>query len=501
MSSFLSELGGITAGVGAEGLAFAAGFAAGHALHPEATLIAQDAWHGAQLLRLDPTTAAEAAAENYAAYGDMQNEATYSGLDSTRFAYLYDVTLTGPGMGELLTMIRRKTIKGADFAHGLRKAKFESRWDAALADLANVYIGIGDIATAIVRGAVPAPSWVPVAPPTTTDRVPRFPVTNIDPIKLAAKLGYSEDMLRIMTARSGLSLAPILATQANFRGVLTDNDWLLAIAEGDLRTEWADTLREASRQILTAGEYTELELRGWYDTATRRKNTAKHGMSDADSDLLFKVLGRPMNHRQVFQAERRGGVYDGPLTDIEPAFLKSLRESNIRPEWYNLEWFYRFTQPGFFAIRQWIKDGHDPAWARTKLMYEGWEVGDIDKVITAYAPSGTATATDQHVTKAATQLWTQTHKSYIEGKTPQADVTAALTALAIDPASQTQIIDYWNLERGLIRKELTAKQIVKALGSGLVNPATGAPWTTPDAEAAIMQLGYDQADAQTLIQE
>src|SRR5207302_11322423 len=121
--------------------------------------------------------------------------------------------------------------------------------------------GIGDIAYGVVRGLLPPPAYVPVAPPTSGDYVPRFPVVNIDPEQRAAAQGFDKKMLQLMVGRSGLSMAPIMAAQALFRsnaaatisglpdipGVapfirkpyVGPNDYLLAIAEGDLRTEWA----------------------------------------------------------------------------------------------------------------------------------------------------------------------------------------------------------------------------------------------------------------------
>ena len=61
--------------------------------------------------------------------------------------------------------------------------------------------------------------------------------------------------------------------------------------------------------------------------------------------------------------------------------------------------------------------------------------------------------------------------------------------------SDTRVID------GEVKRVRIAKQIVKALGEGVTNPATGQPWTVADATAALMARGYSQADATVLIQE
>ncbi len=411
------------------------------------------------------------------------------------------MTLTAPGTGELLNMLRRGTINPGNFTHGLRKARLEPMWDAALAQLAVQYIGLGDIATAIVRGAVPAPSWVPVPPPTTTDKVPRFPVTNIDPIALAAKLGYDEDMLRIMTARSGLSLAPILATQALFRGALSDNDWLLAIAEGDLRTEWAQTLKEAARAIPSPSEYAESWLRGWRTQAEAEAGAALHGMTPGHLGLLYELKGRPVTFHEITTGLARGGTYPSQYTDIPEPYRKSAQESDIRPEWASLHYHNRYTYPSAFVLRTLAQAGDLGGQQAVEqvLLEIGWKPSFATQVSTAW--TGGVAAGDSHVAKAQTQLWATTHKSYVAREIDNPTATTAIEAAGVAPASVPAVLNLWNEERNLIRKQLSPAQIKKALATSTTNPATGVAWTEAEAIAALLARGYDQADATVLLTE
>jgi hypothetical protein len=500
VSEFLGELGGLTAGVGAEGLAFAAGFAASYALQPAAVTIRQDAWNGAPVLRLDPIIAADAAAQDITALSTMQDEASYSGYDATRFQYLYESVLTAPGMGELLNMLRRGTINTGNFEHGLAKARLEPMWTTPLEDLANVYIGIGDIAYGIVRGIFPAPSYVPVPPPTGGTSVPRFPQVNIDPEALAAKLGYSAEMLQAMVGRSGLSMAPGLAAQALFRGLINEDDFLLAIAEGDLRTEWATSVRDATRQILTASEYAELQLRGFSTEAERRTNTAKHGMSQDDSDLLYNVLGRAISVHQITTGEARGGTYNGDTSGIPEAYLTALERGNIRPEYYSLAYANRYTIPSYFVLRALLQAGAITV-AQGQQYFEdlGWPP-DLAEAAAAIYGTTTTAAADPNVKKAQTQLWTATHRAYVADEITDAEATSALTSAGVASGSTGQILNLWQAERGLIRKQLTPAQIKKAVSEGVTNPATGAAWTTADGLAALIARGYSANDANTFLE-
>jgi hypothetical protein len=308
-------------------------------------------------------------------------------------------------------------------------------------------------------------------------------------------------MLRIMTARSGLSLAPILATQALFRGALTDNDWLLAIAEGDLRTEWDETLKAAARQILTAGEYAELQLRGYYDRTTRLTHTRKHGMSDADSDLLYDVQGRGLSLHGAFISERRGGVFNGPTDQIPDWAMFQLQRGNLRPEVYNLAWAGRETYPSAFVLRSLLQGGViTAAQGEQYFLHLGWPA-ELSKQVADHYGAATVTAADPHVTKAQNQLWTTLHRSYVAGDTDTQTATATLSTLGVPASSSAGVLALWDAERALIRKEITPTQLKKAYKGVVTNPETGQPWTRDEVVAELVSRGYSLADANTFLDE
>lgn len=310
--------------------------------------------------------------------------------------------------------------------------------------------GIGDIAYGIVRGILPAPSWVPVAPPTTTTKVKRFPVVEIDPVQLAAAQGYDEDMLRLLVGRSGLSIAPGLAAQAYFRGLLADDDYLLAIAEGDLRTEWAEVLREATRQIPTVGEMMEHSLRGFESVASAKTNAQRHGSADADAQLVYDNLGRAPAAHAVTTGLARGGTYDGTPKSIPEPYLSAVRRANIRPEWYDLEYANRYTYPTGFQVKAETIAGDVPQPEAEQLLLEmGWVPKWATFFSTAWAAKAGGTATDPHVKKAQTTLFTEAHKAYVKTGLTQAQVMPALNALTVPAPAQAEVFKLWDAEKQL----------------------------------------------------
>lgn len=434
----------------------AAAFAAGLAIHPTLSPLLRDlenfTWSEHPSKRLDLVLAAEVAAEDVDSYDDMATEASYSGWDADRFKWAYGVTLNAPGSGELLTMLRRGTIGADDYTHGLRKAKLETRWDGPLADLKHVYLSPDVLAVMLQRSVIPNQGQLPGVNLDTTGRVPRFPQVDLDAYKLAGYAGWSAAQLDAQTRIQGLPPGMDLVARGVFRDIFARGDFNLAAEQSNRRVEWADLEFEAYRQIPTADAGVQWHLRGWTDAAGMYAQTARHGMSKADTDLLFQIHGRPLSWHQIFTGLNRGGVYDGPTTDLDPAFLKGLRESDIRPEWYNLAWAQRYNYPTAFVLRSLTQAG-DLTEAETHqiLIYENWEPALAAKVAQRWATAGTGTSgtakIDPWLAKAHSHLWTAVQKGYIGGSVDQPNAEQSFAVIGIDQAVHPAIFAAWDEQR------------------------------------------------------
>jgi hypothetical protein len=491
-------------------LGIAVGGAAGAAFEPKLETPKQSAWAANPVRLPDVGLLAALLAGGKISHTDAYNMAARLGFDHGAFDSLTWLAQNRLDFPLMLRLWRRfGAFSAADDSalsalldETLAHEQLDWNYQPWLRALKHAELpGIGDIAYGVVRGILPAPSWVPVAPPTTTTNVKRFPIVDIDPVQLAAALGYDENMLRLMVGRSGLSLAPGLAAQAFFRGIIADDDYHLAIAEGDLRTEWADVLRHASRQIPTASEFVEGWLRGWITQADAEAGTAQHGMSAADTDLIYKIKGRPVTFHEITTGLARGGTYPSTYDDIPEPYRKSIQEADIRPEWASLHYANRYVYPSAFVLRTLAQAGDLGGQAQVEqvLLEIGWKPSFATQVSTAW--TGGAKSGDPHEAKAQTQLWTTTHKSYVAEEIDDQIATAALAAAGVTAAAIPAILALWAHERSLVRKQLSPTQIRKALNLGIVNPATGAPYTTADAIALLEARGYDRADATVFLEE
>jgi hypothetical protein len=361
--------------------------------------------------------------------------------------------------------------------------------------------GLGDIAMGVVRSALPAPSYVPVPAPTKGLTVSRFPQVNIDPETLAAAIGFDKEMLQLMVARSGLSLAPGLAATALFRQLINDNDFVLAIAEGDLRTEWAQTLLDALRAIPSPHDFVQQHLRGWVDAKAMHDGAARHGMAPADTDVLYEIERRPLNVHAITTGLARGGNFQSQPGEIQDPYDAAVHQADLGPEWYDLAKANKYLYPSAFVLRSLAQAGDLGGQAAVEqvLLEIGWKPSFATAVSTAW--TGGVASGDKHVAKAETSLWSTTHKSFVAAEIDDATATAALTAAGVAAASIPAVLALWKEERSLIRKQLSPAQIKKAFTTSTINPVTGAAWTQAEATAALLARGYDQNDATVLLTE
>lgn len=388
MAGPLGSAPGIIVGVGV-------GTAAAAAIEPAVELPRQKAWAANAVRVLDPAVMARLVASGGVDLGTAQTDGELEGYGADKVNALVYLAQTVPGFAEAVTGLRRKTISPGDFAHTLVKSSMDARYFTAIEDLANTWLTPAQVALAIVRSLIADPGLMPVNLDTSGGNVPAYPQANIDALVEAAGGGVDRERLRVMVGSIGLPMSTQQAANATFRGITTRGDFNRSILEGDVRPEWADAIFEQARQILTASEYAELELRGYYQRPTRLANTQKHGMTDADSDLLFEVLGRGLSLHQMVIGKARGGVYGFNNPAIPADELASMQRGNLRPEYYDIAWHGRYGYPTGFQIKAEATAGNlSPAQTDQILLELGWDPKWATHFSQAWTGGGT-TATKQ----------------------------------------------------------------------------------------------------------
>lgn len=475
MANLLTRFFGRTA---SEGAAFALGVATGPVLYPAVREIESLAWQQYQSRPVDAEVAAAIVAEDVEQEAWGEGEAASNGISRERFAAMVGEALNAPGVPELLTLRRSNLIDDAAFTHGLRKAKLELRWDAAVSALADVLLSPQELASARQQGYI--------------DQARQH--------SEAALQGVDGERAEIQFQMVGLPPGHAEAQQMLNRGLIDPATFAQMIREGHTKTKYTDVLQRNARRWLTVMEWVDARLRGHATDQQMYAGAAAWGVTKDDTDVLFASAGRALTTHQITTALARGGTFNGPTDHIPEAYLAALQQGSIQPRYYNLDYANRYTLPSFFVIRALIQDGTlTTEQGATIFRQEGWPPDLADAAAAAYG-GGTTGKADAHLTKAETQLWNTTHTGYRNGEISAQTATTSLQRAGVPAGSVAAVLAVWDEERTLIRAGLSAANIAKAFQKQVANPATGQPWTEAEALAALQALGWSHEDALTRLE-
>ena len=484
-----------------ESFAFAAGYAIGPVLSPPLRELRNTINAAYPVEPIGPGELAVGVAHGRLSRDLGASLAAHSGINGDNFDRMVAIARSAADVGRVFDLWRRSQIDDDGVRARLDLLGYTPDAAADLMKLKRQLLAPDELARAIHRGLVPDPGLLQGTLPGGVGHVPAYPVYGIDAIAEAAGWGYTRDELGVLVGLQGLPMGSHEAAQALFRKVLTHDDYLRAIAEGNTRNEWAEAILAQSRQIPTARDFLENALRGYSNLDDAIAGAELHGMSAEHATLIYQNQGRPMNVHAITMALARGGVFKPEPGEITDPYLASIVEGNVKPAYYDLQHALRYTMPGTFAIRALAESKvWDEAKVAERLKWSGWYPPDADEVARAWT-SGGGSSVDAHVAKAQTQLWNTAHRTFLAHRLPAGQQAAVLERAGVAAAAVPTVIDIWTVERQLIRAELTAKQVVKAVNDGVKNPATGAAWTRDEAIAALLELGYDQADAEVLVDE
>lgn len=465
---------------------------------------------------LEPGVAARAEAQRLGGPVDYADDAKRHGVGQARFAALVELESVAPGTAETLELWRRGKINEEQARHALHKSGLLEEFVEPVLELFGDRLDPAVVAVMVQRGILPNPGLLPFGPPTAAGKVPPMPGIDLDPVAEARASGIDKDRLAAMARIVGLPASPDLAARMVYRGIIERIDFDRAIAEGNTRNEWAPALFEGFREIPTVHTFVEARLRAWIDDAELAAGAELHGMSQTDAELLLKVQGRPLSWHQVFIGLRRGGVYDGPVDELDPAFLKALQESDIRPEWYSLAWAQRYNYPTAFVLRSLTSSGElTGAEAERILLLEGWEPELAHKVAQKWAGGRGGADWNEtrselavefeagYITEAEYRAALEAHgltgpaldrtvhlgdarrakrhrervveavrKAYVGFRLGDTAATSSLAGVHITGDAAAHELELWRLERLDTVRFLTVPELVKAFGKSLIDRTT-----------------------------
>lgn len=453
---------------------FAIGTAIGPVLRPGVQDLANFAWSEHPVRPLDAQTAAAMVVEGVWTFDRAVTEASYTGVGQGRLEALRQLIDNPPDVSTLLALWRRNLISADKFREGLRHLRIETDYFDAIVATHNALLTPEQLANARQRGFI----------------------TQARQYSEAELQGITNDRAEVAFELSGLPPPPERAREMWRRGILTEREFRQAIVEGNEKIKYVDEEVALFRPLLTTTQIVNQRLRGWRDTAWMNARLAEHGLSVEQATDLFEGQGRPLSFHQVFIGERRGGTYNGDVGALSPAFLKSLQESNVRPEWYNLAWAQRHSYPSAFVLRALVQSGDLTEQDGLAILLRiGWPQDLAEKVAARWAGGTGAAATDPLVKSQQTNVITRIRNAYLQRRATDAQARDWLGALGIAAAVQTGMIAAWDVGREVPGSGLTRTQVKKAFQN------LPTEWPRQRALDELEMQGMEPEEAQTFLDE
>jgi hypothetical protein len=476
VASFLARFFGRTV---SEGAAFAMGVAIGPALSPAVRVLVNEAWNKYPTMPVDAVLLAQGVSSGQVDRDWAVNEAQNTGISVERFARLIRIFDTGPGVEQAYRLWHRGILDEAGFRRACKREALEPEWIDALVAAKQTLLTPAELANARQQGYI----------------------QQARQYDEAEKWGVDNERAELQFLLSGLPPGPETGLEMLRRNIITDAEFGDLVREGHTKTKYTDELLALQRVLLSPGVLVELRLKGWIGLPEFHSRMALWGYSNADADDWYSSAGRPPTVRQAMVGFRRGARVAG-FTESEDFYVqRAVAESNIRPEWAEVEHAANRTYPSAFVFRMLVGQGAITGAECADLLFEsGWRRDLADKAGAAFVKAQTGGGAS-HVTKAETQLWTTQHASYKAGESDAGEVEVTLDLLGVPQTEHARILSLWNRERAIARKQLTPTQLKKAWKGAVTNPDTGAPWTEDEALARLESMGYSPEDAQTFLNE
>lgn len=466
-------------------------------------------------LRFEPMStadAADAALRGHLTPDQARVIAELNGLRPEDWPAYYANQGNPPAPEQLLELWRRGYIDAERVELGLREGRTRNEWIGDVSKLRYEPISTADAVDAWLRGHI------------DHDRAASIMAEN--------GLIPRDHDIAFADAGNPLGLEELL--EAFRRNIIDRDTFIRGFRESRYRNEWADTALRLRYRPMSTADAVEAAVQGHIPLEAARDLAEQNGLLPADFMALYQTAGEPLSRTEVEQLYNRGLV---DAATVEQA----LRESRLKNKYIEHAVQLHVRLPEERAIIQLVEFGALSAAEATgellKLGYSAHYAAAFVHEAEARATGGhrqlaTAQVTglyEQHLVSRseAEQLLEQLHytpgtagmvlnladqtrrmrildtginavrQQFIHHRSTVLEATADLAALKV-PADAVQLyLTVWQLERKAEVRTLTEAQIIKAYHKNLFDPDP--QLNLHIATGRLLQLGYDQVDADLLI--
>lgn len=284
------------------------------------------------------------------------------------------------------------------------------------------------------------------------------------------------------------------------RGVISAGQFRDLLKALDFAPTWRDKLREISRPIPPLSDMIRFAVREVYDPAKRRAlgldaefpdsfadHAALHGMAREDAADYWAAHWKLPSAQQGYAMLWRGEINASQLDEL----LKAL---DYPTKWRDRLANIAYHVPGRVDLRRMLAARIiDRAEVKRGYQRLGYTVGDAE-TLTKFAEH-LALAPEQRTSwsdRARSSLFTATKREYLDSSLDEAGAREKLQVVGAIGAEADAVIEAWNAEHEIHRRELTPAEIRKAYKKAL--------YTQEEAISELIERGMTSEDADIYLQ-
>ena len=391
----------------------------------------------------DAQTLAEGVAQGQVKESDARTWAAWQGIGKDQFTALISIANVGPALGYAYEAWRRGFLSDTEFQTALKRQGIEQQWFASLIKLKARLVDLPTLANGIQRGLITSPFPLPYDPTPGQGKIPAYPVTNIDAAKEAQGLGYYGDELQLEVGLAGNPPGPEGLFRARWRGAIDDADVTRGLVEGRSRAEWLPAFEADARQVSTPHDAVENHLRGYSQASDMYARTARHGMSQDDTNILFQNAGRPLVAHQITTGLARGAAFHPEPGELTDPYQAAVQESNVKPSYYDLWIANRYTYPSLFQLNQLVKAGAiTPDVAKDWANKDGY-APEVQDALHAFWVQQAGSAGGTTATKPRAYTYSQIHQAWRNNVFTDAQALTELESIGYPTAKAQTLLATW----------------------------------------------------------
>lgn len=376
---------------------------------------------------------------------------------------------------------------------------------------------------------------LPLGPADLALAVLRAELTEDDAAAQASMSGLDKARFHTLVQLTGDAPGPGDLAVALRRGIIDRKRYDRGIAQGRLRNEWGDTIRELSIQLPSPIEPLEALLEGQLPEGKARELYLAYGGDPDSFQWRFDSRGASPTPLQLADMANRGII---PWTGTGPTMLsyeQGFLEGDFRNKWSDAIHQAAVYLPPPRTIGAMYREGSITQAQASDLLTKSGVPPELvaaelasasatktqatkdlaqstllalyrDKLATAEQATGWLVGLGYDASEAALILAVEDaalqqhflslaigrmHSLYVAHRVDKAGVTTALGQLGVAADGMTVLLQTWDLERATNIRTLTEAQVTRAFVLTLLDQ--------PTATAQLVALGYSEADAVVLL--